>query len=106
MDNHVVLALTMSATLPTRLQQVRVGIHTGAVIAGIVGDLKFCYDVWGEGVDGAVAMEQGGRANQIHVSQATYEKLVSTVDGSWRPATQQTVQTVQTRSYVGGGPGA
>jgi class 3 adenylate cyclase len=59
------------------IPQVRVGIHTGPVIAGIVGDLKFCYDVWGEGVDGAVAMEQGGRANQIHVSQATYERLVS-----------------------------
>jgi class 3 adenylate cyclase len=49
---------------------VRAGIHTGPVIAGIIGDKKFCYDVWGAGVDGASAMEQSGVADRIHLSQS------------------------------------
>lgn len=54
---------------------VRAGIDTGPAIAGIIGDKKFCYDVWGAGVDGAVAMEQGGVANRIHVSQSAANRL-------------------------------
>ena len=44
---------------------VRIGVHTGPVIAGILGDRKFCYDVWGDGVDGASSVEQGGEPNQV-----------------------------------------
>ena len=54
---------------------VRAGIHTGAVIAGIIGDKKFCYDVWGAGVDGAAEMEQEGVANRVHLSQSTARHL-------------------------------
>lgn len=54
---------------------VRVGIDTATVIAGIVGDKKFCYDVWGAGVDGAAAMEQSGVANHIHLSHTTALRL-------------------------------
>jgi hypothetical protein len=54
---------------------VRAGIDTGPAIAGIIGDKKFCYDVWGAGVDGAIAMEQDGVANRIHVSQSAANRL-------------------------------
>ena len=54
---------------------VRAGIDTGSAIAGIIGDKKFCYDVWGAGVDGAVAMEQDGVPNRIHVSQSAALRL-------------------------------
>ena len=60
-----------AATLGETLQ-VRIGIHTGAVIAGIIGKHKFIYDVWGDTVNTASRMETHGAPDQIHVSAATY----------------------------------
>jgi len=54
---------------------VRIGIHTGVVVAGIIGNKKLCYDVWGEGVDGAARMEHDGVPGQIQVSESTYAQL-------------------------------
>lgn len=53
--------------------EVRVGIHTGPVVAGIVGLHKFSYDVWGDTVNTAARMESSGEAGTINVSQPTYE---------------------------------
>ena len=55
--------------------QFRIGIHSGPVIAGIVGRKKFQYDIWGDAVNTASRMESHGEAGQIQVSQATYELL-------------------------------
>ncbi len=53
--------------------QIRIGIHSGSVVAGIVGVKKFAYDIWGDTVNTAARMEQHGHAGKINISQTTYE---------------------------------
>ncbi|MBL7939744.1 MAG: tetratricopeptide repeat protein [Flavobacteriales bacterium] len=50
----------------------RAGIHTGDVVAGIVGRDKFQYDIWGEPVNVASRMESGGAVDQVNISGTTY----------------------------------
>jgi adenylate cyclase len=57
------------------LLQMRIGIHSGPVVAGIIGTRKFSYDLWGETVNIASRLESLGRPGCILVSQATYELL-------------------------------
>lgn len=52
---------------------VRIGIHTGSVVAGIVGTQKFAYDIWGDCVNIASRMESSGEAGKINISGTTYE---------------------------------
>lgn len=54
--------------------EVRIGIYTGPVIAGIVGRRKFIYDVWGDAVNIAARMEAAGEAGRINVSAEVYER--------------------------------
>ena len=51
----------------------RLGLHTGELIAGVVGTKKFAYDVWGDAVNLAARMETNSEAGQINISQATYD---------------------------------
>jgi adenylate cyclase len=53
--------------------EIRIGIHTGPVVAGIVGVKKFAYDIWGDTVNTAARMEQKSEAGKINISQTTYE---------------------------------
>jgi class 3 adenylate cyclase len=55
--------------------ELRIGIHTGPVVAGVVGIKKFQYDIWGDTVNLAARMEQSGVPGKINISQQTY-KLV------------------------------
>jgi len=65
--------------------EIRIGIHTGPVVAGIVGDKKFAYDIWGDTVNIAARMESSGEAGKINISGATYalvkDKVTSTHRG-------------------------
>lgn len=53
----------------------RIGFHTGAVIAGVIGNKKFSYDIWGDTVNIASRMESHGRPGEIHVSAPVYMAL-------------------------------
>ncbi|MBS3913084.1 MAG: hypothetical protein KG003_01160 [Bacteroidetes bacterium] len=51
---------------------IRIGIHTGPIIAGVVGKNKFAYDVWGDTVNTASRMESAGESDRVNVSESTY----------------------------------
>jgi len=55
--------------------KLRIGIHTGPVVAGVIGKRKFIYDLWGDTVNIASRMESNGMTNAIHVTEAVREKL-------------------------------
>lgn len=53
----------------------RAGIHTGQVVAGIVGVKKFQYDIWGDTVNTASRMESNGGVGEVNISEATYNQI-------------------------------
>lgn len=55
--------------------EIRLGIHTGRLVAGIVGKEKFAFDIWGDTVNLASRMESSGEAGRVNVSQSTYDLL-------------------------------
>ena len=57
------------------LFEVRIGIHTGPVVAGIVGSKKFAYDIWGDTVNLASRMESACETGSVNISASTYEMI-------------------------------
>ena len=55
---------------------IRIGISTGAAVAGIIGKTKFLYDLWGDVVNTASRMESHGTAGRIQISDATRQALI------------------------------
>ncbi len=64
--------------------EIRVGIHTGPVVAGIVGSKKFAYDIWGDTVNTASRMESSGEAGKINISGETYLYVNNFYDCTFR----------------------
>ncbi|WP_373548373.1 adenylate/guanylate cyclase domain-containing protein [Haliscomenobacter sp.] len=55
--------------------EARIGLHTGPVVAGVVGDVKFAYDIWGDTVNLASRIEANSEAGQVNISQDTYNLI-------------------------------
>ena len=64
--------------------KVRIGIHTGPVIAGVVGINKFAFDIWGDTVNYSSRMEASGQANRINLSERTYSRVKDFFDCEYR----------------------
>jgi class 3 adenylate cyclase len=54
---------------------IRIGIHCGSAVAGVIGFSKFSYDIWGDTVNLASRMESNGESGAIHVTEAIYQAL-------------------------------
>jgi len=84
-DQHAKNAVNASLEILSYIQQrkkenpnalnIRIGIHSGPVIAGIVGVKKFAYDIWGDTVNTAARMEQNSSSGRVNVSEATYQLI-------------------------------
>jgi len=63
---------------------IRIGINTGPVVAGVVGTKKFAYDIWGDTVNIASRMESNSEPGKINISENTYEIIKDTFDCEYR----------------------
>ncbi|HMQ07603.1 MAG TPA: adenylate/guanylate cyclase domain-containing protein [Saprospiraceae bacterium] len=54
---------------------IRIGVHTGTVVAGVVGHNKFAYDIWGDAVNTASRLQSAGEPGKVNISHITYEKV-------------------------------
>lgn len=64
--------------------QIRIGINSGDLVAGVIGREKFAYDVWGDTVNTASRLESSGEAGRINISKATFELVKDFFDFEYR----------------------
>lgn len=68
--------------------EARIGIHTGPVVAGVVGVNKFAYDIWGDTVNIAARMESQSETGRVNISESTYRKVKYNFDCTHRGKVQ------------------
>lgn len=84
-DNHTEIAAQLSLAMLAQLAdireeigapiQLRIGLHTGPAVAGVIGERKFAYDIWGTTVNIASRMESHGMPDRVHVSKTVADRL-------------------------------
>lgn len=72
---EMISLLEETAARLNRSMELRIGIHTGPVVGGVIGRNKFAYDFWGDTVNTASRMESHGIAGRIHISAETKQAL-------------------------------
>ena len=83
--NAVQAALAMQAYMENKIRarrekgmegwELRIGIHTGPIVAGVVGKKKYAYDIWGDTVNIASRMESNGEPGKVNISSSTYNQI-------------------------------
>lgn len=63
---------------------IRIGVNSGSLIAGIVGVKKFAYDIWGDTVNTAARMEQNSEKGKINISESTYQLVKDKINCEYR----------------------
>ena len=108
-QDTVYAALEMQRYVQSRKEQndrspfyfdVRIGIHTGPVIAGVIGKSKFAYDIWGDTVNTASRMESTCEVGQINISQYTYDLVQDLFEVSYRGKVQAKHKGLMDMYYV------
>ena len=93
MDEHAVrvvdlglamIDLAMRETHLTPGLSLRVGVHSGPVVGGVIGHRKFTFDIWGDTVNIASRLQSQGVPNRVHVSQATWRLVKERFEGTPR----------------------
>jgi adenylate cyclase len=85
------LALDMRETVATRkfgdrALSLRIGINSGSLVAGVIGQKKFIYDLWGDAVNIASRMESHGQGGAIQITRSTYELIKDEFDCEYKGA--------------------
>lgn len=86
-EHHAIAVAEMALAMQTTIRefsregdlplQLRIGINTGTVVAGVIGIKKFSYDLWGDTVNVASRMESHGQPGKIQVTETTYRRLTN-----------------------------
>jgi class 3 adenylate cyclase len=96
-DNHAVRVVRLAFDMldeaarhealgePVRL---RIGVHSGSAVGGVIGTRKFAFDVWGDTVNVASRLQELGVPGQIHVSADTWQLVRDRFEGELRGETQ------------------
>ena len=79
---------------------IRIGIHSGSVIAGVVGVRKFAYDIWGDTVNMAARMEQSSEEGRINISETTYQLVKDRFSCTYRGEREVKGKGLQKMYYV------
>jgi class 3 adenylate cyclase len=80
--------------------QMRLGIHTGEVVAGVVGKRKFAYDVWGQAANMASLMVQSGEIRKVNISRDTYNEVSDAFQCTFRGKILTKNKTVMSMYFV------
>lgn len=84
MQRDLRLLMSQKAAQGQPVFEMRIGIHTGPVVAGVVGSHKFAYDIWGDTVNTAARLEQSGEPGKINISETTFQQVKDVFDCTFR----------------------